>query len=401
MSWTTTPPSLPSGASYSAVGSGWTYSANKYSTTGTVSIARLNTNQVSIRFVLNTGSGSTSTFAPPSYMDFKVGDSTKSYGWGASMSKTVYWTGTLNKDAAIKTVAGSHYSGSAFSEATYHEKNAKGPAYVTKYTITYHSNNGAGATAAQSKTYGSAVNLYSCGWTKDGHTFDHWDTAADGSGSNYSAGQSYGTNANLTLYAIWAPNTYAITYDANGGTGSTAGQTKTYGQALTLRGNGFTAPTGHHFVEWNTAANRSGTRYAAGGSYTANAAATLYATWEPDTYAVGFHPNGADGGAQEPRTKTYGSRLVLPGCGFTKTGYSFAEWNTAPDGTGASYPAGSCYEANEPVTLYAIWTKNNIPVYLNDGGTIRQAVKAYRNVDGEIRECAVYAKINGVIREIR
>ncbi len=187
MSWTTTPPSLPSGSSYASVGS-WNKTANKYTTAGTISIARLGTNQVSIRFTLSTNNGSTSTFAPPGYMDFKVGNSTKSYGWGAKISATVYWTGTLNKDATIATAAGAHDSGSAFSHATYLSKNAKGPAYVTKYTITYYSNNGAGTTATPSKTYGAAVNLYSGGWTKAGHTFVRWDTAADVSGTNYLSG---------------------------------------------------------------------------------------------------------------------------------------------------------------------------------------------------------------------
>ena len=399
MGWTTTAPTLPSGSSYASVGS-WNTTKNKYSTAGSIAIARLATNQVSIRFTLNTNTGSTSTFAPPGYMDFKVGDSTKSYAWGANISKTVYWTGTLNKDATIATAAGAHDSGSVFSHATYLSKNAKGPAYVTTNTITYHANNGSGSTATQSKTYGSSVNLYSCGWTKTGYTFDHWNTAADGSGTDYSAGQSYSTNANLTLYAIWAQNTFTVSYNANGGTGTTESQSKEYGEDLTLRENGFTAPAGYHFAEWNTVPDRSGTSYEEGGTYTQNAEVTLYAIWTPDTYTVSFNGNGEDGGAQEPQTKTYGARLVIPGCGYTRSGFSFSEWNTAADGTGTSYPAGSYYETNEPVTLYAIWTKNNIPVYLNDDGTIRQAVKAYMNIGGTVYEGTLYINENNTIYEI-
>lgn len=402
MGWTTTAPSLPSGASYASVGS-WSVTGNMYSTTGTIAIARLSTNQVSIRFVLNTGNGSTSTFAPPGYMDFKVGSSTKSYGWGGTTnSKTVYWTGALNKDATVAVAAGAHNSGgAAFSHQTYLSKNAKGPAYVTKYTITYHANNGTGSTATQSKTYGSAVSLQSCAWTKADHTFDHWDTATDGSGTAYAAGQSYSTEANLTLYAIWKPNSYTITYEANGGTGTTESQSKSYGADLTLRANGFTPPTGHHFSEWNTASDGSGISYPPGGTYTENASAVLYAIWERDTYAVSFQPNGADGGTQAPQTKIYGSRLVIPACGYTRTGYSFSEWNTASDGTGTSYPAGSYYETNAAATLYAIWTKNNIPVYLNDSGTIRQTVKAYMNIGGTIREGDMYMNVNGTIVRIK
>ena len=77
MGWQTTPPTLPTGSSYKPIGS-WNVTANKYSTAGSIAIARLGTNQVSIRFILNTNDGSTSTFAPPGYMDFKVGNDVKS-----------------------------------------------------------------------------------------------------------------------------------------------------------------------------------------------------------------------------------------------------------------------------------------------------------------------------------
>ena len=399
MGWQADAPSFPSGSSWIFVASGGATTGN-YKASIEVHVARMTTNQVCIRFKLTSSEGTSGNFYYPGYVNFSVGNSTKNYGWARSLTR--YWTGSLDAGAKIAVKAGGSNSTTSYDHATYiQDKKATGPAYLAPvYTVTYHSNNGAGSTATQSKTWGYAVNLYSCGWTKAGHTFVRWNTAADGSGSDYAAGQSYSSNANLTLYAIWSPNTFAITYDANGGSGTTESQTKTYGQDLTLRANGFTPPTGHHFAEWNTAYDRSGTSYEAEGTYTANAAATLYAIWEPDTYTVSFHPNGADGGAQEPQTKTYGSRLVIPACGYTRTGYSFSEWNTAPDGTGTSYPAGSYYETNEPVTLYAIWTKNNIPVYLNDDGTIRQAVKAYMNIGGTVYEGTLYMNIGGTIYEI-
>lgn len=399
MGWQADPPSFPSGSSWVSVASGGATTGN-YKASIEVHVARMATNQVCIRFKLTSSEGTSGNFYYPGYVNFSVGNSTKNYGWARSLTR--YWTGSLDAGAKIAVKAGGSNSTTSYDHATYiQDKKATGPAYLAPvYTITYNSNNGAGSTATQSKTWGYAVNLYSCGWTKAGHTFVKWNTAADGSGSNYSEGQSYSSNANLTLYAIWSPNTFAITYDANGGSGTTESQTKTYGQDLVLRANGFTPPAGYHFAEWNTASDRSGTSYTAEGTYTANAAATLYAIWEPDTYTVSFHPNGAEGGAQEPQTKTYGSRLVIPACGYTRNGYSFTEWNTAADGTGTSYPEGSLYETNEPVTLYAIWTKNNIPVYLNDDGTIRQAVKAYMNVDGQIREGTLFMNVGGTIYEI-
>jgi uncharacterized repeat protein (TIGR02543 family) len=79
-------------------------------------------------------------------------------------------------------------------------------------------------------------------------------------------------------------NTYMVTYNANGATSGTVPpeQTKDNDTELTLESNnGNLARTGFTFAGWNTAANGSGTDYAAGDSYTANADLTLFARWMP------------------------------------------------------------------------------------------------------------------------
>ena len=149
------------------------------------------------------------------------------------------------------------------------------------YAVSYKANGGSGTTSAQTKTYGESLTLRSGGFSRTGYTFTGWNTAADGSGTAYAAGGTYSANAAATLYAQWSINTYAVTYAANGGSGTTSAQTKTYGVSLTLRSSGFTR-TGYTFTGWNTAANGSGTAYAAGGTYTANAAVKLYAQWAKD-----------------------------------------------------------------------------------------------------------------------
>jgi len=75
---------------------------------------------------------------------------------------------------------------------------------------------------------------------------------------------------------------HAVTYDANGATSgiAPANQTKIYNVALTLATNsGGLARNGYTFSGWNTATDGSGTDYAEGAPYTANAAVTLYAEW--------------------------------------------------------------------------------------------------------------------------
>ena len=79
-------------------------------------------------------------------------------------------------------------------------------------------------------------------------------------------------------YIIPKLASYTISYNANGGTGAPSSQTKQYGETLTLSSTKPTR-TNYNFKGWATSASGS-VAYKAGGSYTANAKATLYAVWE-------------------------------------------------------------------------------------------------------------------------
>jgi uncharacterized repeat protein (TIGR02543 family) len=87
-----------------------------------------------------------------------------------------------------------------------------------------------------------------------------------------------------------------ITYNANGADSGTvpSSQTKLYNVNLTLQTNtGSLVRSGYTFAGWNTAADGSGTDYAAGGTYTSNEGLTLYALWK-QIYSVG--DSGPGGG---------------------------------------------------------------------------------------------------------
>ena len=223
----------------------------------------------------------------------------------------------------------------------------------TSYTVSFNANGGSGAPSNQTKWYGESLTLSSTTPTRTGYTFNGWNTKSDGSGTNYAKGASYTGNAALTLYAKWTINTWTVSYNGNGSTGgSTASQTKTYNTALTLRSNGFTK-TNHVFKNWNTAANGSGTSYAAGASYTGNAALTLYAQWYAP-YTISYNANGGSG-APASQTKIYNSTLTLSSSTPTRANYNFIGWNTNEAGTGTSYSPGGSYTANAAATLYAVW----------------------------------------------
>lgn len=147
------------------------------------------------------------------------------------------------------------------------------------YTISYNANGGSGAPSSQTKWYGANLTLSSSKPTRTGYSFLGWSTSSSATSATYAPSGTYSANASATLYAVWKANTYTVKYNANGGTGAPANQTKTYGKTLTLSSTKPTR-TNYNFKGWGTSASATTVAYASGSSYTANAAITLYAIWE-------------------------------------------------------------------------------------------------------------------------
>ena len=120
-----------------------------------------------------------------------------------------------------------------------------------------------------------------------------------------------------------SPEQYTIRYDANGGTGAPANQSKTYGVPLTLSA---VKPTraGYEFLGWSTDPMTMLTNYAPGERYTDEASITLYAVWRyvPKTYTVSYDANGG-GNTPASQTKTEDVTLILTSTIPTRYGYTF------------------------------------------------------------------------------
>lgn len=149
----------------------------------------------------------------------------------------------------------------------------------TSYAIKYNANGGSGAPGNQTKWKDQTLKLSTTKPTRTGYTFLGWSTSSSATSATYSAGGNYTANSAATLYAVWKAITYAVKYNANGGSGAPGNQTKTYGKTLTLSSTKPTR-TNYNFKGWGTSASATTVAYAAGGSYTKNAAITLYAVWE-------------------------------------------------------------------------------------------------------------------------
>lgn len=236
---------------------------------------------------------------------------------------------------------------------------------INTYTVSYNKGaNGTGTNTSDTKTYGSTLTLKGAIFTRTGYTQTGWSTS-DGGSKAYNLSGSYTANAAATLYPFWTINTYAVSYNANGGSGAPSAQTKTYNVTLTLSST-IPTRTGYTFLGWSTSSTATSATYSAGGSYTANAAATLYAVWQIITYTVSYNKGANGTGTNSTATKTYNVALTLKGAQFTRTGYTQTGWATS-DGGSQAYTLGGSYTANAAITLYPVWTAGKSTVSTTNG----------------------------------
>lgn len=188
-----------------------------------------------------------------------------------------------------------------------------------------------------------------------------------------------GTNTANTLFTYSATPTYSVTYSGNsnsnsGGVAPTDTTAYSGGATVTVPVNGSLVRTGYTFAGWNTAANGSGTDYAAGaGTFTINADTTLYAKWTINQYTVTFNANTGSG-TMAGQTANYNAATALTANAFTKTGYTFAGWNTLAGGGGTSYANSASYPFTSSTTLYAQWTLATTPPVTTPSNPIPGAV---------------------------
>lgn len=187
--------------------------------------------------------------------------------------------------------------------------------------------------------------------------------------------------------SVPALDSYAVSYNANGGSGAPSSQTKYYGVSLTLSSTKPTR-TGYTFQGWGTSASDTSADYAAGANYTANAATTLYAIWKANTYAITMNANGGSlGSVPSTLTKTHDTALTLPTATPTRTNHNFLGWATSEGATTAQYQPGGSFTTEAAATLYAVWELAYIPPTITN-------LKASRcGSDGTLDDFGTYALV--------
>lgn len=225
---------------------------------------------------------------------------------------------------------------------------------LESYYVTFNPNGGIGTMDNQSFVPNVEQNLIFNKFTKDGYIFKSWNTNADGTGASYKDGETIKITNNLTLYAIWSPIEYGVTYEANNGTGNELIQNTHYGDDILLNYNTFTK-IGYTFKEWNTNADGTGISYKEGQSINIKENIVLYAIWSPIKYSITYKANNGTSDFVSTQEAYYGESIILYNNVFSKDGYMFAEWNTDIDGTGTSYKEGQYMNITENLVLYAVW----------------------------------------------
>ena len=126
-----------------------------------------------------------------------------------------------------------------------------------------------------STTYTIQSSVHSQTITKT-HTAQSINVSHKMSDSYVWAGKSSTASANVS---IPARTSYTVSFNANGGSGAPSSQTKWYGETLTLSSTVPTRPN-YTFLGWSTSSTATEATYKAGGAYTANSGANLYAVWK-------------------------------------------------------------------------------------------------------------------------
>lgn len=187
-----------------------------------------------------------------------------------------------------------------------------------------------------------------------------------GSVTNVSTGA---LQKNVTVAGmVTSPAAYNLTYNGNGNDTGTVPAVQTGATSYTVAGNpnNLMRFGGYYWMGWTLNADGSGTAYGPGhpdltpsiGPLTANT--ILYARY---VYTIIYIGNGNSAGPAPAQQINYNSLPTsVSGAGsLVRDGYTFSGWNTAADGSGISYSAGSSFVPATGIgitQLHAQWIPN-------------------------------------------
>lgn len=213
-----------------------------------------------------------------------------------------------------------------------------------------------------------------------GYNFKHWKYNNVSASGGYSESTTNPLEIIITgkrdITAVFELKSYAVTWNANGGTVSPAYTTKTHGSTLGTLPTPTRASTTEYsytFAGWFTAVS-GGTQISSTTTVTGNV--IYYAHWTATrrSYTATFNGNGGSTPSPSSITKEYNVALgTLPTC--SRTGYTFLGWYTASSG---GTKISSDTKITGTVTYYAQWSINSytLTYNVNGGNAVSPASKS-------------------------
>ncbi|MCL1875769.1 MAG: InlB B-repeat-containing protein [Synergistaceae bacterium] len=234
---------------------------------------------------------------------------------------------------------------------------------VTPIKVTYDPNGGTGTIIVDDVMPNTYYTIrQNPGYELQNHTFDGWNTKADGTGVSYSPGQVVYLTSPLTLFARWkqAPMTQVF-YFPNGGIGEMKVVDVPMYSLYTISDQGYTWPPNYTQNGWNTQPNGTGTQYQSGQVvYISNVPLPLFAQWKNGNgtqYTITYYPNGGVGEVIEVKVNA-NTYYTIESQDYWRNDHRFNGWNTNPNGFGTDYSVGESILVTGNLSLYAKWMPN-------------------------------------------
>jgi uncharacterized repeat protein (TIGR02543 family) len=267
--------------------------------------------------------------------------------------KTYYFAGWGNAADATKALA---TLGTAKTETTFYAIWTEAPTY----TVTFNTQ-GHGTTFVQVES-GAKVSAPEAP-EADGYTFGGWFTETK-------CTTPFDFDAVITeskvAYAKWAADTFAITYEMDGGTKNKGNPDFYTIESETIK---LKSPTkkGYVFEGWYYDADFSNAAsQISRGSFGDK---TFYAKWKVRTYTITYMAGAYGLGIVPAEEKVFDKSITLQGVSYLRDGYVQVGWSTE-DGGAKKYDLESTYSTNAKLTLYPYWETESASIRYGKAGRL-------------------------------
>jgi uncharacterized repeat protein (TIGR02543 family) len=265
------------------------------------------------------------------------------------------------------------------------------------YFVTYQSNGATSGTVPEDRDAQGARTIYAIGQSvpvygntgglaRTGYTFIGWGQNATDTQNLYKSGDSYTVGSgDIAFWARWSADTYTVTFNANGATGSPSKSVDYYttaGTPITLATIGSMQEIGYNFIGWGT----SPVSTPVSDSYTVTSHVTLYAQWRIANYSVTYLAGNNGGGTLPTQVNVnYGATFsIAAATGLTASdaqgSYAFVSWS---DSTRTYAPGQSYVMGTSAVTLTAQWTRIYNVTYSYNGGSVASPIADQQKIAGD------------------